>query len=165
MPMRVSAATSKWGRRHPIPLMLLNAERNSKTSCWRGCGLDPEDALQSHALIHLRDEYCDRNRCLDCRFGHYLLRHHARGRLFDWKASRKTLSFKSPTEWRSCNEPLAHISENLCLNIWKLCKINLNLRSRLESKKTCLDMRAKGYGRESSSYSLTDAQESDSDFF
>ena len=77
-------------------LMLLNAERNSKTSCWRGCGLDPEDALQSQALIHLRDEYCDRNRCLDCRFGHYLLRHHARGRLFDWKRVEENTFIEIP---------------------------------------------------------------------
>lgn len=73
------------GERAANMLMLLDPERNSKIDSWRSCGIVPEDALHSQALIHLRDEYCDRSRCLDCRFGHYYLRHHAGGHLFDWK--------------------------------------------------------------------------------
>ena len=61
------------GERGTTLLMQLKPERNSKIDNWRLCGLEPTDALRSQALLHLRDEYCDRNRCLDCRFGHYFL--------------------------------------------------------------------------------------------
>lgn len=66
-------------------LTCLKSEHNSKIESWRVCGLEVKDALRSQALLHLRDEYCDCNRCLDCRFGHYFLRHKAKGRLFDYR--------------------------------------------------------------------------------
>lgn len=55
-------------------LMKLKSERNTILTEWERCGLKASDASRSQALIHLRREYCDRSRCLDCRFGHYLLR-------------------------------------------------------------------------------------------
>lgn len=79
-------------------LALLPGERNSKTASWRACGIDADDALRSQALIHLRDEYCDRNRCMDCRFGHYLLRCHGRGRIFDWDRTRDNVFVEVPEE-------------------------------------------------------------------
>lgn len=69
-------------------LMQLRAERNTILSSWQACGLVAQDALRSQALLHLRSEYCDRNRCLDCRFGHYFLRSGAAGRLFDYTRIR-----------------------------------------------------------------------------
>ena len=58
-------------------LSLLPAETNSITRDWQQCGLQAKDALRSQALIQLRKEYCDRRKCLYCRFGHQLLRRSA----------------------------------------------------------------------------------------
>ena len=55
----------------------LPPEQNSIVSGWRDAGLKAKDAARSQAMIHLRREYCDRNRCLDCRIGHHLLRRQA----------------------------------------------------------------------------------------
>lgn len=55
-------------------LRMIKGERNSITDLWRGHGLNSETAFDSQALIALRRNYCDRQRCLDCRFGHWLLR-------------------------------------------------------------------------------------------
>lgn len=55
-------------------LSSLPPEKNSIISNWESAGLKARNALRSQALIHLRKEYCDRGRCLDCRFGHCLLR-------------------------------------------------------------------------------------------
>lgn len=52
-------------------------ERNSIITAWSALGLSPKNALRSQALIHLRREYCDRQRCLECRFGYHILRHRA----------------------------------------------------------------------------------------
>lgn len=52
----------------------LNPERNCIIQMWAGAGLKAESAFQSQALLHLRKEYCDKSRCLECRFGHTLLR-------------------------------------------------------------------------------------------
>lgn len=58
-------------------LDLLNAikpEKNSIIALWERHGLKCENAFDSQALIHLRKKYCDSSRCLECRFGHWLLR-------------------------------------------------------------------------------------------
>lgn len=52
----------------------LPAEKNGIMSQWRECGLKAGDALRSQALLHLRREYCDRNRCRDCRYAYALIR-------------------------------------------------------------------------------------------
>ena len=52
----------------------INAEKNSITALWSRYGLKAECAFESQALIQLKRSYCDRSRCLECRFGHYLLR-------------------------------------------------------------------------------------------
>lgn len=52
----------------------LPPERNTYIRQWQSAGLDCKDAMRSQALLQLRKEYCDRNRCLDCRFGHWLLK-------------------------------------------------------------------------------------------
>lgn len=52
----------------------INGERNSIVSLWTRHGLKAPTAFESQALIHLRRNYCNRSRCLECRFGHYLLR-------------------------------------------------------------------------------------------
>lgn len=50
------------------------AEKNSIISQWEKLGLCAKDAARSQALLHLRKEYCDKNKCIYCRFGHYFLR-------------------------------------------------------------------------------------------
>lgn len=58
-------------------LSSLPGESNSITREWNHCGLQADDALRSQALIQLRKEYCERRKCLYCRFGHQLLRRSA----------------------------------------------------------------------------------------
>lgn len=53
---------------------MLEAEDNRIVKRWERAGIKAGNAAESQALIQLRKEYCDRNRCLDCRFGHKLLR-------------------------------------------------------------------------------------------
>lgn len=55
-------------------LVSLPPESNSIMRDWQYCGLTAENALRSQALLQLRKEYCDRRKCLFCRFGHNLLR-------------------------------------------------------------------------------------------
>lgn len=52
----------------------LDAENNSFIRRWKGAGIPCRDAMDSQGLLHLSKEYCDRGRCLECRFGHFLLR-------------------------------------------------------------------------------------------
>lgn len=53
------------------------AESNSYINHWKTLGFECKDAFHSQALLHLRKEYCDRRKCLDCRFGHLFLRRDA----------------------------------------------------------------------------------------
>ncbi len=52
----------------------LPAEKNSKITQWEAAGLKAEDAMRSQALLQLRNEYCDRGRCRECRYGYSLLK-------------------------------------------------------------------------------------------
>lgn len=52
----------------------LYPEKNSVVGLWSGAGLAPVNAMESQALLQLSREYCEKGRCLECRFGHYLLR-------------------------------------------------------------------------------------------
>lgn len=52
----------------------LRPENNVYIRQWRNAGIKCLNASDSQALIQLRREYCDRGRCLACRFGHTLLR-------------------------------------------------------------------------------------------
>ncbi len=55
-------------------LETLKPENNHITRMWEQCGLKAESAADSQALIQLQKEYCDRKRCLYCRFGYEFLR-------------------------------------------------------------------------------------------
>lgn len=55
-------------------LSSLQPEKNTVIRMWTGYGLECRDAMRSQALLHLRKEYCDRRKCLDCRIGHSLMR-------------------------------------------------------------------------------------------
>ncbi|MDE6271651.1 MAG: DUF2851 family protein [Muribaculaceae bacterium] len=52
----------------------LPAEKNSLIKAWESMGIKADDASRSQALLHLKDQYCDKGRCLECRFGHHILR-------------------------------------------------------------------------------------------
>jgi hypothetical protein len=47
----------------------IKAEDNSIIKEWSAAGVKAESALSSQALIQLRDRYCRKRRCLDCRVG------------------------------------------------------------------------------------------------
>lgn len=48
-------------------------EDNSVTDEWKLIGIEAESAFYSQALIRLRNEYCKKRRCLDCRIGARLI--------------------------------------------------------------------------------------------
>ncbi len=52
----------------------LPPERNAIIRTWQQLGFNAKDAGMSQALIHLRKEYCEGNKCLRCRFGQQVLR-------------------------------------------------------------------------------------------
>ena len=41
---------------------------------WKKMGIIPISAAESQSLIHLKNEYCDKRRCLSCSIGHAILR-------------------------------------------------------------------------------------------
>lgn len=49
-------------------------ENNRIIRQWEAAGLKCSTAADTQGLLQLRKEYCDRNRCMECRFGHALLR-------------------------------------------------------------------------------------------
>ena len=51
----------------------LAGEKNTIISKWKQLGLPVNNALHTQALIHLKTNYCDKKRCLDCRIGNKLL--------------------------------------------------------------------------------------------
>jgi hypothetical protein len=48
-------------------------EKNSITERWRAAGFPTDNSLLTQSLIHLKQSYCDRKRCLECRIGSTLL--------------------------------------------------------------------------------------------
>ena len=51
----------------------IHGEVNTITAEWKTAGIAAESALYSQALIQLRNDYCKRRRCLDCRIGSKLI--------------------------------------------------------------------------------------------
>ncbi|MDR0560412.1 MAG: DUF2851 family protein [Prevotellaceae bacterium] len=50
-------------------LEITDAESNSIISEWSACGIIPVNALESQALLHLKNEYCLHRKCLKCAIG------------------------------------------------------------------------------------------------
>ena len=46
-----------------------NPEQNSIIDEWESAGISAESAFYTQALIHLRNNYCRKRRCLECRIG------------------------------------------------------------------------------------------------
>ena len=51
----------------------IQPEANSVIDEWRKIGLDAASAFDTQALLQLRNEYCRKRRCLDCRIGARLI--------------------------------------------------------------------------------------------
>ena len=49
------------------------AENNRITKKWKNLGIKQENAYQTQALIHLKTNYCEQKKCLDCRIGNQLI--------------------------------------------------------------------------------------------
>ena len=49
-------------------------EKNSIINRWNQIGMDVSTAFNTQALLELKQSYCDKKRCLNCRIGNYLLR-------------------------------------------------------------------------------------------
>jgi len=52
----------------------LPAEENKISSAWEEAGIEQHNALDSQALLELKQHYCDEKRCLQCAVGAKLLR-------------------------------------------------------------------------------------------
>lgn len=52
----------------------LPPEANHIMDGWKKLGLEPEDASQTQALLHLKREYCDKRKCLHCAVGNAILK-------------------------------------------------------------------------------------------
>ncbi len=51
----------------------LPPEKISVIKIWQNAGMEPQNALESQALLQLKSSYCDKKRCLECRFGKEIL--------------------------------------------------------------------------------------------
>jgi len=51
----------------------INAEENSIITDWEKAGVSAGSAFDSQGLLHLRNNYCKKRRCLDCRIGTRLI--------------------------------------------------------------------------------------------
>ena len=55
-------------------LEALAPEKNSIIEKWQTLGINPESAYQTQALLQLKNEYCDKKRCLECAIGNSILK-------------------------------------------------------------------------------------------
>ncbi|MEL7121929.1 MAG: DUF2851 family protein [Bacteroidota bacterium] len=51
----------------------MKPEHNSIIRNWENIGFQATSALQTQALIQLKSQYCDQQRCMNCRIGHEIL--------------------------------------------------------------------------------------------
>ncbi len=52
----------------------IKAENNRITKVWKDLGIKPDTAFDSQALIHLKNNYCDKKKCLYCNIGTAIFR-------------------------------------------------------------------------------------------
>lgn len=52
----------------------LSPEKNSIISQWKDLGVKPDSAYQTQALLQLKNEYCNKKRCLECSIGNAILK-------------------------------------------------------------------------------------------
>lgn len=54
----------------------IKPENNSIVKFWKTCGIKPNHALHSQALIQLNQNYCTQHKCLNCVVGNHILYQH-----------------------------------------------------------------------------------------
>lgn len=52
----------------------LPAENNSIIRMWKEVGMTPDNAAKSQALLQLKNNYCNKGRCLDCSIGYHIIK-------------------------------------------------------------------------------------------
>lgn len=55
-------------------LKQIKPERNAITEGWENLGVQLDAADNAQAFIHLKTEYCDKKRCLECSIGHSIMK-------------------------------------------------------------------------------------------
>jgi Protein of unknown function (DUF2851) len=55
-------------------LRQIKPENNTITEGWHALGVPLESAHRTQSLIHLKNEYCDKKRCLECAIGNSVMR-------------------------------------------------------------------------------------------
>lgn len=55
-------------------MRLLKPEKNNIISNFSTLGITADNALQTQALLHLKNNFCDKLKCLDCAVGNYIMR-------------------------------------------------------------------------------------------
>jgi Protein of unknown function (DUF2851). len=54
----------------------IQAENNTVIRNFISCGVTPDNAIQSQAMLQLYDHYCKKRRCLECRIGSVVMSHY-----------------------------------------------------------------------------------------
>jgi hypothetical protein len=54
-------------------LAQIDAEQNSIIKEWENLGVRPKDAMSTQSLLQLKNEYCNRHKCLSCQVGMWIL--------------------------------------------------------------------------------------------
>ncbi len=52
----------------------IKPEKNHIIDKFSTLGIAPENALRTQALLQMKNEYCNKNLCMECSIGHYLMR-------------------------------------------------------------------------------------------
>ena len=52
----------------------VSSEKNSIITKFKDLKLDANNAMESQALLELKNNYCTKKRCLQCAIGNYLVR-------------------------------------------------------------------------------------------
>jgi len=52
----------------------LKPEKNSIINGWEHLGVEPDSAYQTQALLQLKNEFCNKKRCLECGIGAVILK-------------------------------------------------------------------------------------------
>jgi hypothetical protein len=55
-------------------LETLPAEDNQIIENWKVLGMMAQSGAESQALLQLKNHYCEKQKCLECKIGHHILR-------------------------------------------------------------------------------------------
>jgi hypothetical protein len=69
----ISHGNQKFKDRAVEFLEQIDAEENSIIKEWIDLGAKPKDAMSTQSLLQLKNEYCNRHKCLSCQVGTWIL--------------------------------------------------------------------------------------------